>query len=144
MLIYLHIPKTGGTTLHSVLSQRYSRDATFRYVGPDAEGAFRQLSQARQQSIKLMRGHFPFGLHKLIERPSFYVTFLRDPIDRVVSLYYNGIRRPDHKFQRLGLTPDMSLLDFIHSGIAEDRVNNGQTWYLSGGDAVDGASETSG
>ncbi len=35
-----------------------------------------------------MIGHFWFGLHEHVSRPSVYVTALRNPVERVLSLYY--------------------------------------------------------
>lgn len=40
-------------------------------------------------------GHFPFGLHEWLSRPSYYMAIVRKPIDRIMSLYYYSIQYRD-------------------------------------------------
>ncbi len=47
-------------------------------------------------------GHFPFGLHEWLSRPSYYMAFVRKPLDRILSLYhysigFRAIMRKTHK-----------------------------------------------
>jgi hypothetical protein len=44
-----------------------------------------------------VHGHFPFGMHWMKPwRPSTYISFLRDPVSRVVSHYYFVRQSPWH------------------------------------------------
>ena len=38
--------------------------------------------------MQVFKGHMPFGIHKRLPQDYTYITFLRDPIERVVSAYY--------------------------------------------------------
>ncbi len=96
-LIFLHIPKTGGTTLTSVFSNRFEPEETFD-VHEDNDRPFasyrdmlqrvKDLPDQRAARIKFLHGHVPYGVHQSLPGSSTYVTMLRDPVDRVLSQYY--------------------------------------------------------
>lgn len=86
MLIYLHIAKTGGTTMLHYL-ERQCKTWHLKswwlsdWIIPD--------------DTECLFSHCPYGepdKHFLGEHR--YVTFLRDPMDRVVSNYYHIINNP--------------------------------------------------
>ena len=89
--IFLHLPKTAGTTLNRLieweypLSEMYSIDPVFF----DWSAAhLRKLSPARLRKTRMFKGHMTFGLHEVLPQPATYITVLRDPVDRVISAYY--------------------------------------------------------
>ncbi|MHC2107070.1 hypothetical protein [Methylobacterium sp. CM6246] len=45
------------------------------------------MSDKERRQIKLIYGHFFFGVHKLLDRPANYMTVFRDPVSRVISQY---------------------------------------------------------
>ncbi len=52
------------------------------------EKYIRSLSAHQRESIRCIHGHaVPYGVHAYFERPSRYITFLREPTARFVSLY---------------------------------------------------------
>lgn len=135
MQIFLHIPKTAGTTLNYVLQRQYcGRNAIHTLDGPEPEHAVQQLDKlpsAQRQAIQLLRGHCAYGAHRFLAEPSSYFTLLRDPIDRVVSHYYYVLhteRHPDHADL---VERNYSLVEYIQSGTIP-MLENGQTGLLSG------------
>ena len=40
-------------------------------------------------------GHFPFGLHEWLARPSCYMAIVRKPLERIISLYHYSIQYRD-------------------------------------------------
>lgn len=50
----------------------------------------------RNPDKHIYAGHFPFGLHEWLVRPSFYMAIVRNPIDRIISLYNYSIQYRDH------------------------------------------------
>jgi hypothetical protein len=84
--IFLHLPKTGGTTFSQHLVKNLKKDeimstSQLRYnlIPPNI----------KKDKIRVILGHATYyGIHKLFpEKNPRYVVFLRDPADRFVSSY---------------------------------------------------------
>ncbi len=91
-VLLAHIPKTAGSTLMALLERAY-RDTgvAFRYP-PCDQATFREaLDTLRPDTRCLVSGHevVPWPLPP----DTLLVTVLRDPVERVVSLYHNAIYR---------------------------------------------------
>ncbi|MFH1539679.1 MAG: sulfotransferase family 2 domain-containing protein [bacterium] len=103
VLVYVHIPKCGGTTLSEAMRANYnpwrilsSGAGRHRPDGgitnfeegysPETEYVKRTLKKMRDY-IECFTGHVPYGVHKHIERECQYVSFVRDPVKRVWSGY---------------------------------------------------------
>lgn len=128
LLIYLHIPKAGGTTLNGVINQQYARNKLFRFDGINNHQLFTDLPSTEQNKIQLLRGHFAFGLHQFVSRPCTYFTVLRHPVKRVISQYYY-IRNNPHNPQSQ-LLQSISLEEYI---LKEGKnLCNQQTNMISG------------
>jgi Galactose-3-O-sulfotransferase len=96
-VIFLHIPKVGGMTLYKILERHYSRAQTLTFDGSDGQKTrFERLPVAERGRYRLIRGHLYFGLHRLVPDTSVYITFLRNPVERVHSFYYYARSKPDH------------------------------------------------
>lgn len=88
IIIFMHIPKTAGTTLRGIIEREYSEIA-YGYGGFKEE--YNSLSRymgSRASDLQCIIGHIPFGIHSYYNRNFHYITFIREPIDRVISLYY--------------------------------------------------------
>ena len=98
--IFQHIPKTAGSTIHAVLDNQYPAaqiHSTFAATMDDKElDRLRQLSETERKGLKLVKGHMPFGVHTLLPGRSRYLTFLRHPIDRIISNYYFILNNPQN------------------------------------------------
>jgi hypothetical protein len=141
VLLFLHIPKTGGSTLKSCISQalpklkaeeqsssetkamgrlaRFYKHGIFYYpsgfyLDPEPCDAALYGRQLHAASLRAVIGHFSYGLHQHISRRCRYVTFLRDPVERVLSLYYhqkaNKILRESVTLSRFAT--EMSVADW--------------------------------
>jgi hypothetical protein len=135
VLIFLHIPKTAGSTFHTILGNQYKKSATKAVLGARYKdeniAQFISAPLEDKAHIKLFKGHMPFGLHEYIPAPCRYITFLRDPVERVISQYYyikKNTHNPLHDAVEGG---DMSIIDFVTSGIAVG-MNNGQCRFING------------
>lgn len=134
-LIFLHIPKTAGSTFHMILSSRFHKSETknvfgSRYSEPEIYD-FIEQGKIRKHSLALLKGHMPFGLHEYIDNKAEYITFLRNPIDRVVSQYYYVKKNQYNPLHAQVEKQGMSISDFVSSGIAIG-MNNGQCRFLAG------------
>ncbi|MEO7167963.1 MAG: sulfotransferase family 2 domain-containing protein [Spartobacteria bacterium] len=102
-LIFLHIPKTAGTTLNRIIERQYSPFAIFTMdphrIRATAE-RFKHLSEARRRQFQVVRGHLLYGIHHFLPQGATYMTMLREPVARVLSAYYFVLRRPLNPLHR--------------------------------------------
>jgi hypothetical protein len=136
--IFLHIPKTAGITLNKIINRQFKKDEIFHIHGDElilqeAGDTLKDVHQEIRNNLKLIRGHFQYGLHKHLTQPTSYFTILRDPIERVISQYYYIKRDRDHLLHDKVENGKMSLDAYLESGITPE-VNNGQTRLISGKD----------
>jgi len=98
-LIYLHLPKCGGTTLNRLIEWEYPPHRIYSVDPSFFRWSYYRLlrkSPRRLDGLRVIKGHMPFGVHRLIGRPSTYITVLRDPVERVISEYYFALHYPLH------------------------------------------------
>jgi hypothetical protein len=102
-LIFLHIPKTAGTTLNRIIEWQYSPFAIFTMdpyrIRATAE-RLKRLPEERRRRLRVVRGHLLYGIHEFLPQGATYVTMLREPVARVLSAYYFVLRRPLHPLHR--------------------------------------------
>jgi len=146
VLLHLHVPKTAGLALNDVILAAYGdRGWTVSddghlvkgvyYVHAGIEHRFVPDENARQilsgRDIHAVVGHFSFGIHEFVNRPCRYVTLLRHPVDRVVSLYRH-IQAWDHEsVHEEVIRKNLTLEQFV-SDLEFPEVDNGQVRRISG------------
>jgi len=138
LTVFIHIPKTAGTTLNDVLRTNFP-PGTVRSFGNVFAGAGRvsvgpvwrlqQSGHVMTRSIHLLGGHIPYGVHEFLPADSRYITFLRDPIERTLSHYYRLMSM--HRSSPFpGLTGEPTLEQMLEE--REFLYDNLQTRMLSG------------
>ena len=156
ILIFLHIPKTAGTTLRPVFTGHYgdveadhepalrllygiAYDRGEGFLKPPGDLIPDYLATALERyDVRAVVGHFSFGVHRLARRSATYMTFLRDPIDRITSLYFH---LKDWKHSRPGVSfpseidrpfTDDTTIDEFATCYALRELDNDQTRRVSG------------
>ncbi len=139
MLIFQHIPKTAGTTLSFILAQNFEEEDIYhirnlkqmrgpaysRHFGSVED--FAALDPDERNRFRCIIGHAPFGLHNHLTRPVSYITFLRDPVKRVISQY--------HQHQRMVRANELDDDQLTFEQFLELKpavLNNHQTRFVSG------------
>lgn len=128
-VIFLHIQKTAGTTLHRILDRQYPPHQDFFLRTANDYLDFLDLSLEQRGQYRLIRGHMNFGLHQLLPGPATYFTVLREPVERVISYYYHIKRDPAHPQHKLA--KQWELKEFLKLGV-DKLMANGQTRIWSG------------
>jgi hypothetical protein len=130
-LIFLHVPKSAGSTLQVIFRRQHKRDALF------VDGNNPDLNLIREKlgsknNIRLCFGHMDFGMHDVIGQKYKYATIIRDPIERVISQYYYVKRQPKHHLHSIAFKENnFSLSEYVGSGLSTE-LNNGQVRILIG------------
>lgn len=114
-IVYIHVPKCGGSSFGAALRLRYiysqatidlaQSGAAVAALHPNAKGENRivadydqrrrDLARLMDRGVRCISGHVQYdaGLHARADREYAFVTLLRDPVERFVSHYYYLQRR---------------------------------------------------
>jgi hypothetical protein len=138
VLCFVHIPKTAGTTLNAILIRQYSTRNIFVLTKnrPDhLPESFKQFGRRKRNRYRVIKGHFPYGFHEVLDRPYLYMTLFRNPVDRVIS-HYHYVRRSEGHYIHQKVGDELpGLRDYIESGIVSES-RNGQAYMLVGSQAM--------
>lgn len=104
LVCFIHINKNGGTSVRELLQRNYPADCLYEAMiqgrrSVDArpktidsldEDVLQAVSemQSKQRQLSCLATNLPFGIHKYLDRPVSYFTFLREPVSRCIS-YWN-------------------------------------------------------
>jgi hypothetical protein len=115
-LIFLHIPKTAGTTLNRIIEWQYSPFEIFTmdpYRIRATPERLKRLPEGRRRRLRMVRGHMFYGIHEFLPQGATYITMLRDPVPRALSAYYFILRRPLNPFHRKVKKEGLTIEDCI-------------------------------
>jgi len=121
-IVFLHIPKTAGQTIHSELA---------RIVGPQAVSPVRVHTEAGPGAAqfppgyRLYSGHIDWDALDTLPQPRFVFTVLRDPLERIASFYFY-LRR------RAGTLSAGELASPARTGMRMARENGPDEYFFGG------------
>jgi tetratricopeptide (TPR) repeat protein len=97
--VFIHIPKTGGLAVNDILARNEAPGQLAYYWTDVPDGDLERL-----RTIGTISGHFPWGLHLRLGRRCSYVTFLREPLERLLSHYAYHRDQPGDPWHRVAVT----------------------------------------
>jgi hypothetical protein len=142
ILIFFHLPKTGGTSMDAILSRCFPDSQHFDGAMADTRSAlnarprekiearYHALLDTEKQTIRCVMGtHYPFGIHTMLDRPAKYFTVLRPPVERCISHFLDN-RKLRHQpfYDRI---KNMTLDEYLDSGVGIESLDC-QVRLLSG------------
>lgn len=134
-IVHLHIPKSAGTSLTSILASNFPHGTKYALNEPEM-ATFEQLSEPAKKQLRLIFGHLQHGVGAQLPQGCIYVCALREPSDRLLSYYRYMKRRTDHPMYRMMNHSNMSFGEFLEfcGSHPEHRceADNGQMRRLAG------------
>jgi hypothetical protein len=136
LIIFLHVPKTAGTTMLHILNRVYAmerRCLLYPDQTPIAE-SLAALNADQKLKLQLLAGHVRFGVDKVFTQEARYFTILRDPVERIISTYHH-IRR-EYRVGFRSALHEKAISSTLHEYIVylSTTINqcNGMTFQMAG------------
>ena len=127
-VIFIHIPKAAGRTISSIAVRQYAADEVLQIKGGIGKAQVPGLDD--RSAVRVVTGHVHYGVHRNLPGRSTYITMLREPVDRVLSLYRYIVTSPDHPLH--DQLADIDPLAFASGSLDVEEIENGQTRQIAG------------
>jgi hypothetical protein len=134
-VVFLHIPKTAGQSVHHFLKS---------LVGPDLVAPARVneqlylLSIADLRRYRLISGHLDWALLDCVQPPKFVFTILRNPVDRILSFYFFLRAEAQKLYEGKHAVLHLSCDDYFTAGkphirtFLDNHYDNFYMYYFAG------------
>lgn len=89
-ILFMHIPRTAGTAFREAIARNYREHAIAYLYGTPPGFLVQDLNQLpleQRRELKVVIGHFPYGIHHYLPQETIYVTIVREPAARLLSHY---------------------------------------------------------
>ncbi len=138
--IFVHIPKTGGTSMALALEARAMKDDLMLGDTPKAQKRRRRVKGARARG-RLWKHSTLTDIDGLISaaeaRDFFTFTLVRNPWDRVVS-YYHWLRAQSFDHPAVRAAQQLDFADFLHDRqVAASLARHPYASYMRDADGVE-------
>lgn len=112
MILSVHIPKTAGVSFRKILAQLYQEDFMLKYW--QMTDAYGQVVTSIPGNVRCIHGHYSPDVLLPLYPNARLITWVRDPVERVVSSYFHRLREPDwqHPVTRELHEKKLSLVEF--------------------------------
>jgi len=138
--LFIHSPKTAGTSFISVLEKqiyfsRFERINPTRKIHPkkfleSCSELIQSITENKFSNIEMIGGHFAYGIHRSVKAETEYLTILRNPVDRVLSEYFY-MKQKGFYHQNLIHSEKLDIKDYLFHP-ETFYLNNLQTRLISG------------
>lgn len=109
--IFIHVPKTAGTSFRTAAEARLGRSRILKDYGPESDDTSKavrnyvysgngpeDMSRAiSEHNALLVTGHFPLNKYRRLFSLADTATLLRNPVEQVISHYRHQVRHYGHE-----------------------------------------------
>ena len=128
--IFMHIQKTAGTTITEAVRRHYRNDFV-------SHGDYLNRDAASLKKTAFISGHFGFEYSRQFMDGRYSFTFLRDPVERILSLYYFSRTRDPGEYPIYRAAHTLGVADYLRAGFDREDIKtyvwNQQAWQLACG-----------
>ena len=126
----MHTQKTAGTTMTEAVRRHYRNDMV-------SHGDYLKRDTASLKKTRFISGHFGFEYSRQFMDGRYSFTFLRDPVERILSLYYFSRTRNPAEYPIYRAAHEMDLAGYLRAGFDREDIKaylwNQQAWQLACG-----------
>lgn len=133
-LIFIHIAKTGGSTMQFVIRRQYPAQKVIKFIWSEQADQRKELLekiQAERDQLACLLGYIRFDTDGIFSEPPVSITMLRDPVTRTISHYHFGRSNPD-KATRFEFSSNLTIQEYMN----HPRQKNYMTRHIA---ALNGA-----
>ncbi|WP_431299338.1 sulfotransferase family 2 domain-containing protein [Tabrizicola sp. BL-A-41-H6] len=126
--LFLHIQKTAGTSVQEMARQIYGNSQV------SSHGDFVKLGLEKSRQHDFVSGHFGYAFAQPLMSGRYCFTFLRDPVDRITSLYRFCRSREPTEQPLYAIAHKTDLEGFLSDDHGPDHLSkiwNNQVWQLA-------------
>lgn len=125
-IVFLHIEKAAGSSIRDLLYNNFGRDNVYWHGVNEGKSSF--------LSFPIVGGHKPLtDYSELVKEESLFLAILRDPLDRVISLYNHYIQNSISEMIKSPGFDIGSLENTLKYCVSfQISISNGQCRYVSG------------
>ena len=128
--LFVHIQKTAGTSIILEAHKHYGQSIV-------SHGDCWGKNYQDLKGIAFISGHVGYDFARPLFRDRFSFTFLRNPIDRVISMYYFCKSQKSSGFKIYEKANNLSFIEFLKAGFHDPLIKkniwNNQVWQLAHG-----------
>ena len=136
LVVFTHVPKTGGTTLKQILTIHYGQH--FADHHPRIQNLIEEIDQGEFDPAQLLAlsSHQPYGVHRklagLSNRRILPITVVREPLARLISMYNFVTTFRPHRLHQA--TKNMDINEFFRFAIEEgvSEIGDSQSRLVGG------------
>lgn len=128
--LFLHIQKTAGTSVQEMAREAYGNERVISHAD------FLDLGVEGCRNYEFLSGHFGFDFARPHMQGRYCFTFLRDPIERLLSLYEFFRTREPAEHASYAVAHSTDLEGFLCESHGDEHLSmiwNHVTWQLAHG-----------
>ncbi len=134
LFLFVHLPKCAGTSLLKMFARASEGRCVTLAETPSKSAAWEIVKSAAsggEETRVIMGRDVIYGMHRLFSKKPYYITFLRDPVQRYVSqynFYVDLANQPGHPAHHVGVERVVeagklvSLPDFARRGSDQNML----------------------
>lgn len=131
-LLFHHIPKTAGSTMRGILETLVNPE---QVCPAETVQELDSIPEDELKQYRVFAGHFSYGVINKVLPNAIWITFLREPNERVISQYHNHLnndRIPDNWKQRIEENPQWKqYMEEIQGCTLEEWITHPNKWANS-------------